>query len=95
MDVLKRARECIEKGRYYDTTHAILRKTLRKISLTHVIYVIQRGHHEKSKDQYHPEHDDWTYSIRGKTVDEKDIRVIIAFDKDDMLIITVIELSRK
>ena len=93
-NVLKKARECIETGRYYDTTHAMLRKQQRQISLPHVLYVIGHGYHEKQKDQYKPEYDDWTYAIRGKTIDEKDIRIAIAFDNDDMLIITVIEIAR-
>jgi hypothetical protein len=93
-DVLTRARGCIETGRYYDTTHALLRKSQRRISLAHVFYVVRNGYHEKRKDQYHSEHGDWTYAIRGKTIDEKDIRIAIAFDKDDMLIITVIEITR-
>ena len=93
-DVLKMARQCIETGRYYDTTHARLRKSQRRISLAHVLHVIQNGYHEKRKDQYHPEYKDWTYSIRGRTIDEKDIRIAIAFDRDDMLIITVIEIAR-
>jgi hypothetical protein len=92
--VLEKAKECMEFGRYYDTIHATLRKSQRGINLAHVFYVIRHGYHEKKKDQYHPEHDDWTYSIRGKTVDEKDIRIAIAFDKNDMLIITVIEIAQ-
>jgi hypothetical protein len=94
-DVLKKARGCMVTGRYYDTTHATLRKSQRRISLAHIFYVVQYGYHEKQKDQYHPEHSDWTYSIRGKTIDEKDIRIAIAFDKDDMLIITVIEIAQR
>lgn len=76
-DVLKKARECIEKGRYYDTSHATLRKIQRRISLTDVLYVIRHGFHEKRKDQYQPEYNDWTYSIRGRSIDEKDIRIVI------------------
>lgn len=94
-NVLAKARECVEKGRYYDTTHAKLRKLQRQISLTHVLYVIRNGYHEKQKDQFKTEYEDWTYSIRGKTIDNKDIRVAIAFDHDDMLIITVIEIARE
>ncbi|HSX26860.1 MAG TPA: DUF4258 domain-containing protein [Chlamydiales bacterium] len=92
-DVLKKAKGCLETGRYYDTTHAVLRKSQRRISLAHIRHVVQQGYHEKQKDQYHPEHKDWTYSIRGKTVDERDIRIAVAFDKEDMLIITVIEIA--
>jgi Domain of unknown function (DUF4258) len=84
----------METGRYFDTTHATERKSQRRISLAHVLYVVQHGYHEKRKDQYHPEHSDWTYSIRGETVDQKDIRIVVAFDNYDMLIITVIEVTR-
>ena len=94
-DVLKKARDCVEKGRYYDTSHAALRKLQRRISLTHVLYVLQHGYHEKRKDQYNQEHRDWAYSIRGQSIDGKDIRIVIAFDEDDMLIITVIEVVRR
>lgn len=94
-EVLKKARECIETGRYFDTTHAELRKRERRISLTHVLYVLRNGYHEKNKDQYHPQHRDWAYAIRGKTIDDKDVRVVIAFDDNDMLIITVIEITRR
>jgi len=94
-DVLKRVRECVETGRYYDISHAVLRKRERRISLTHVLHILCNGYHEKRKDQYSPEHRDWTYAIRGKSVDERDIRIAVAFDEDDMLIITVIEVARE
>jgi len=93
-DVLKKIRECLETGRYCDTYHAKLRKSQRQIALTNVLYILHHGYHEKRKDQFHPEYKDWTYSIRGKTVDHKDIRVVVAFDSDGMLIITVMEIAQ-
>lgn len=92
--VLARVRECIEHGRYFDTSHATLRKFQRRVSLADVLYVLRHGYHEKQKDQYNLEHEDWTYSIRGLSIDGRDIRIIIAFDNNDMLIITVIEIAR-
>ena len=85
----------MEMGRYYDTTHAVLRKAQRRISLADVFYVVRYGYHEKNKDQYHPEHEDWTYSLRGETIDKRDVRIAVAFDEDDMLIITVVEIARR
>ena len=35
----------------------------------------------------------WNYSIRGKSVDSENIRIILSFDESDMLIITVINLD--
>jgi len=93
-DVLKKIKACLGTGRYYDTSHAVLRKRQRKISLTHVLYVLSHGYHEKKKDEYKSEYNDWTYAIRGLTIDGNDIRIAVAFDEDDMLIITVIEIAK-
>ena len=93
-DVLKNAHQCVKDGRYFDTSHAIIRRSERRINLTTALYVIMHGYHEKQKDQYKPEFDDWNYSIRGQSIDGRDIRIAIAFDEDGMLIITVIEISR-
>lgn len=93
--VLKKVRECIENGRYLDTSHAMLRKLQRQISLTNVLHVLRNGYHEKCKDQLSSEHNDWNYSIRGQSIDGRDLRIVVAFDEEDMLIITVIEIYRK
>ena len=93
-NVLKKVRECLDAGRYYDTFHAIERKNQRKVSLPHVLYVLRNGYHEKKKDVYKAEYSSWSYAIRGLTIDRKDLRVAIAFDKDDMLIITVIVIAK-
>ncbi len=92
-NVLVKVNECIHSGRYYDTSHAIKRKNERKITVTEVLYVLRNGYHEKRKDEYKPEYDDWTYAIRGLTIDRKDVRIAIAFDEHEMLIITVIEIK--
>jgi hypothetical protein len=93
-DVMKKARECVLTGRFYDTSHAIQRKLQRQICLTHVLYVIKNGYHEKRKDEFKPEFNDWNYSIRGCSIDGRDIRIAVAFDSNDMLIITVIALTK-
>lgn len=93
-EVLREVRECLDAGRYYDTSHAELRKLQRKIALPHIIYVLKTGFHEKRKDEYKPEYNDWTYAIRGFTIDGKELRIAFAFDETDMLIITVIVLTK-
>jgi hypothetical protein len=70
------------------------RKQQRKVSLPHVLYVLINGYHEKKKDEYKPEYQDWNYAIRGLTIDGRDLRIAIAFDEDEMLIITVIAITR-
>lgn len=57
-------------------------------------YVLKTGWHEKRKDTYDEiEYKTWNYAIRGKTVDARELRVIVSFAEDGMLIITVIELE--
>jgi hypothetical protein len=92
-NVLQRVKECIDLGRYYDTRHGGERKIFRSIALPDVLYILKNGFHEKKKDEFKPEHNDWNYAIRGKTVDGRDIRIAVAVDENNMLIITVIDIK--
>ena len=83
---------CLDEGRFLDTRHAIERKTERQITRPEILFVLRRGHHEKKKDRFDERYRAWNYSIRGKTVDRRELRVIISFDENGMLIITAIEL---
>ena len=55
--------------------------------------VIRDQGHESGKDEYKQEHRAWSYSMRGKTVDGRPLRIVVSFDADDLLIITVIDLE--
>lgn len=56
--------------------------------------VLRNGFHEKEKTLFNNKFQTWNYAIRGKAVDGEDVRVILAFEKD-MIIITAIRLPRK
>jgi len=56
--------------------------------------VLKYGHHEKRKDEFKEEHSAWIYSIRGKTMDQRNLRIAVSFDKNNMLVITVIDLGK-
>ena len=90
-DALAKARKCLKSGRYYDTRHAVDQKNARAISLLEVQMIIETGFWEKRKDEYKPEYEAWSYSIRGKTIDNRDLRIIISFDKEVLLFITAID----
>ncbi len=87
-------RDCIEKGWFRQSKHAIERKIERNIDLSDVLYVLKNGYHEKQKTFFDAAFQTWKYAIRGKTIDQLNIRIIIAFDEDDMLIITVMHVSK-
>jgi hypothetical protein len=94
-DLHEKICECIDKGQYAQTRHAVDRQNLRKIDLEDALYVLKNGRHEKKKTSFDEGSQGWKYAIRGKTLDDDDIRVIIAFDKFGMLIITVMHVVRE
>lgn len=86
----------IERKNYYFTTHALNRsKQRRNVDRFLVIKVLKdkTKYHEPRKDFYSFEFDSWNYSIRGTTLDNENVRIVISFDEEDMLIITVINLD--
>lgn len=90
-DLLGKIKECIENGKYVLTKHAMIRVDERKVSLKDVLYTLRHGYHEKQKTSYDEVFRTWKYSIRGKTLDGANIRVIVAF-VEKMAILTVIRI---
>lgn len=84
---------CLRQGRYLDTRHAFERQRERNISRIEVIQVLKRGYHEKRKDTFDDAFRSWNYAIRGKTVDGRELRIIVSIDDNNMLIITAIDLN--
>lgn len=65
----------------------------RNIDLPEVIYILQHGWHEKNKDTFDTAHQSWNYAVRGKTVDQRNLRIIVVLE-EDMLIVTTIDLDK-
>lgn len=93
IDILKLIEKAILKGDYIYTGHAEKRLQDREVNRQEVKQVLKSGFHEKKKDQYDETFSEWNYSVKGKTVDKRKLRVVISFDKSNMLIITVIDLE--
>lgn len=92
--VLDAVRRAVEEGKYRDTIHASQRQGQRRITRPEYLYVLRNGYHEKAKDKFVDAYHAWNYAIRGRTVDRRDLRVIVSFDGEGMLIITVIEVDK-
>lgn len=93
-NLLGRVRRSIEGRKYKFSKHALYRQKQRSIALEDVRHVLLHGKHEKTKTSFDEKNRTWKYSIRGKTVDGFDTRVIVAF-AEEMVIITVIRLMKK
>lgn len=86
----------IESNKYYFTGHAMIRSRQRLNVDRFIVIKILKGkakYHEPKKDFFSSEFNSWNYSIRGKTIDNDNVRIIVSFDQDDLLIITVINLD--
>lgn len=92
-ELLNRVRSAVESGDYLDTRHANDRKNERGINRLEIEQVLKDGWHEKKKDKFEEAYDSWKYAMRGKTIDKKDLRIIITF-QNKMLIITAMEVGK-
>lgn len=91
-DVLIKIQECIQQEKYIFTHHSLDRVIERGIDIQTTINVLLNGREKKSKTKFDKEKNAWKYAIRGTTTENLNIRIIIGFDADDMLIITVMHV---
>ena len=58
------------------------------------LYVIENGWRAPIKDDFCDVHQSWKYAFEGETLQEELLRVIIAFDENMLLIVTVMNISK-
>jgi len=90
--------EKIENLEYIFMKHAKERLKNRNINDLEVIHILEgkkgrKRKRNKSKDDYKDGRSDWNYCIEGINIDGIKIRIIISFENESMLIITVIRLD--
>ena len=93
-DLLSNIKKAVNSGEYLDVTHAQDRSRERNITRPEYEYVLKNGFHERSRDEYMEKYKAWNYAVRGHTIDGRDIRVVVSFDDNGMLILTVIDLEK-
>ena len=94
-NVLSLIQERARSGEYIILPHAVDRSSQRVVSVADIEFVLINGRHESEKDEYKTAFRSWNYAIRGHTIDQRQLRIAVAFDEDEMLIITVIRLGKK
>ena len=94
-DLLKLVRECLAKGSERYSKHANDRLQSREVTRQEVRQVLTTGYHEKRKDVFDEQYGSWHYSIRGKSIDGRSLRIVVSFDARNMIVITVIDLMKK
>jgi hypothetical protein len=91
LDVLKKVRFHLLNGTYILAKHALQRQMQRQINLPDVLYVLEFGRHEETKDSFDVKRQAWKYAVRGRTLTKIELRIIVAF-QDEMVIITVMKI---
>lgn len=92
-NILKKVQKYLHEGNYRDTRHASQRGVERNIYLPDILEVLKNGYHEKRKDEYREDFKSWNYAIRGKTLDGDELRIVVYFESQRMMIATVIRLN--
>ena len=59
-----------------------------------MLYVLKNGCHEKQKTSFDEAFQKWKYAIRGKTLEDCELRVIVTIEDAGVLIITAINLAK-
>ena len=85
----------ISSSNYIFLKHARKRQKDRSVTDLDVLNILKGGKgrkikRNKRKDKYEQGQKDWNYCIEGPDIDGKKIRIIVSFNEELMLIITVI-----
>jgi hypothetical protein len=94
-NLLKIVKKKAEDGEFILMPHAVERRFQRSISIDDIVKVLSTGWHEAKKDEFRQEYAVWNYSIRGVTIDKRNLRVVVSFDENNLLVVTVIRLQKR
>lgn len=93
-NVLEKLLKAVVLGRLIYSSHANERMAQRRIIKPEVEHVLSTGFHEMRKDQFNTALKSWDYAIRGKTLDGRNLRIIVALVNPNVLIVTAIDLDQ-
>lgn len=94
-ELLAAIRSAVESGAVQYADHALQRLQERSVTMLEVEQILRLGHREPKKDEWKPEYDAWSYAMRGKTDENRSLRVAVAIEEPGVLVVTVIDLDKK
>jgi len=93
-DLLLKLNAAVSKGRLRFSHHARERMLERDLIRLDVETVLKNGFHEKRKDKFDEEFESWNYAVRGITIDNRSLRIIVSFEQPNFIVVTAIDLER-
>lgn len=96
--LFEKIQNCIEMNEFSFTRHCLQRMKERKVSQIQITNLLMGLHgferkRNKTKDRFEHIAKDWSYCIEGMDNSFNHFRVIVSFDADMMMLITVINLE--
>ena len=82
-NVAKKMKELLGINKIRFSGHANKRVGERNVIDYEVRQALNSGKHDPSKDRYSANWNNWEYSIEGKTLDERHLRIGISFETTD------------
>jgi len=94
-NVIEIVKAAIASRQFRISAHAAKRMEERDITSPDLIQVLAAGYHEARKDEFKEEYSSWSYAIRGKTVDARNLRFAVAIEAPGFVVVTAIDLDRE
>ena len=90
-ELLRLIREAVASGNYREAHHRRVENVGRPghdVTRLEVEQVLLTGSREPSRDRFDP-HPAWSYAMRGRTIDHRDLRVAVAIQGNLLFIVSV------
>jgi len=87
--VLNVIRRCAENDRILLSEHAKARMAKRQVSYMDICHVLLHGEREEKRDRYDERYRSCSYAVRGMTLNDDYLRVVVAICSPKFLIVTV------
>lgn len=98
LDVAKKMKSLLGLNRVRFSSHANARMEERNVIDYEVRQALSNGRHDPGNDRYSDVWSNWEYSIEGKTIDRRHLRIGISFEAsgsgERLLVLTVIDPSK-
>lgn len=97
-NIIYKVQTLLKAGKLRLSSHANQRMYERNVIYYELLQALTKCKHEAGKDRFSIEHDDWQYSLVGRTLDDRQLRIGVSFETDEntgetLLIVTVIDIT--
>ena len=95
-DLIRKMKTLLGVNKLRISPHCSKRMNERNILYYEILQALSNGRHDPKRDRFNSAFKSWDYSIKGQTIDGRDLRIGITFeyvsyDSEVILVLTVID----